>query len=91
VLEERGGILVGVDVGLVGDVVALALEEANERKLPDDRDLRARERPVVGPVEGDLRRPHVLRIVELVQAEPAPAVVRLPGVHRHLDEDLGPA
>ena len=39
--EELCGVAVGVDVGRVGDVVAVALEEAHERELPGGRQVRA--------------------------------------------------
>ena len=77
-----------VDVRLVGDVVALPLEEADERHLPDDRPLPARcERAV----EGDAVRGCAAGRVHVVEALAAPVVVRLPGVHRDLDEDRGAA
>ena len=79
--EQAAGVDVRVAVGLVGHVVALALEEAHELDLPPHRCLRhLAERPV----EGD---PVCARAVEVVEALAAPAVVRFPRVDRDLDEE----
>ena len=95
VAKQLAGTGVGVDVGRVRDVVAAALEEADERELRDLREVRVvRRRPVrrlhrplvVRPVEGDVV---VADAVEVeVEAPAAPVVVGLPGVDRCLDEDV---
>ena len=85
-LEEALRTEIRVDIGLVRDVVALALEEPHEVDLPVERALRCeRERPV----ERDPNCWREIAAVEGVEALPAPRVVRLPGVDRNLDEDPG--
>ena len=85
---------VGVDIGLVGDVVAGALEEADERELGDlrqvgvvgGRTVGRLQRPLVErPVEGDVVVPDAGEV--RVQAAPAPAVVGLICVGRNGVED----
>ena len=85
--EERAGVAMRVDVGLARDVVAHALEETDGLDLPDERALPTLELPRIRAVERDVVRALSMCVVELVQAHPTPAVVRLPGVYRHLHED----
>jgi hypothetical protein len=51
VAQQGGRIAVGIEVGLVRDVVPAALEEAHGLELPDERALPALELPGVRPVE----------------------------------------
>ena len=85
VLHQARRRTVGVDVGLVRDVGALPLEEADELDLPPHRGLR---QPAERPVERDAIR---ARAHEVVQALAAPVVVGLPCVDGDLDQDAGAA
>src|SRR5581483_3301272 len=74
-------IAVGIEVGLIRDVIAFALEEADELDLPPERALRkwaprALERDAVDAAA-----------VDVVEAVAVPGVVRLPRVHGDLHED----
>src|SRR5262245_30026791 len=85
--QQARRVAIRVEVGLVGDVVAFTLQEADELDLPlPGRLVAARQRPL----EGDARRTTARR-VGVVKALPAPRVVRLPRVHRDLHEDRGSA
>ena len=87
VAEQLARVEVGVDVGRVGDVVPVLLEEVDERQLVRPRSSASSgrtggrtRRACTTPLHADARR-------FPVQAEAAPAVVRLPRVDRGLDED----
>jgi len=82
--EEFAGAPIGVDVGGVGDVVALALEEPHYLDLPRERGL------TIGGGKGSLERDVIRRpsgAVRRVEALSAPVVIGLPRVDRGLDED----
>ena len=83
VTQEGAGVAVGVDIGRVGDVIPVPLEEMHGRELPPRRPLVDE---VVGPVEGDVASLQRARL--RVEAHPAPCVVRLPGVDGGLRQDL---
>ena len=68
---------VGVDVALVRNVVAVALDEADELDLPTKRPLAARPIPCIRTFKGDISRARA-EAREVVEAAAAPAVVGLP-------------
>ncbi len=86
VVEELARVAVDVDVGDVGEVEALALQEAHQLVLVVEQVELARP---VGPLERDVARAHPVGALVVVEALAAPAVVGQPRVHGHLHERLG--
>jgi hypothetical protein len=86
VMQQRSRVPVRVNVGLVGNVDAVALQEADPGQL-ELRDHVVEQRLVEGPIERHLNGVHAG--AKLVEALAAPTVVGLPRIDRHLDQHRG--